>query len=71
MLKISKQALSCPALAVHVQPVEFAAALTPGFKNGSLFLRGIFQALEELSVQVMLQLSGTACRMNIPAFKLN
>ena len=56
---------------MHLQLVEFAAALTLGFRNGSLFLRGVFQALEELSMQVMVQLSGTACRMNIPAFKHN
>lgn len=56
---------------MHVQLVEFAAALTLAFRNGSLFLKGVFQALEELSTQVMSQLSRTACRINIPAFKHN
>lgn len=57
-----------PALAVHIQPAEFAAAVTLGFRNGSLCLQGVFRVLEELSMLVTVLLSRTPCRMNIPAF---
>lgn len=47
---------------MRVPPVEFSATLTLELKNGFLFPRGIFQAREELSTQVMLSLSGTHVR---------
>jgi len=71
MLKISKQALSCPGPRCARSAGGIRCRVDPGAQRWLFISEGNFSGPGGALRVVMLQFSGTACCMNIPAFKRN